>query len=70
MRLQKIALNLTVVDVESFAELVYKDFYHERVSYGLSLSDRDSDKLLLYYTAKNVFKVLQESDNRKNNILH
>jgi hypothetical protein len=70
MRLQKIALNLTVVDVESFAELVYKEYYHERVSYGLSLSDRDADKLLLYYIAKNVFKTLQELDNRKNVIFY
>ena len=70
MRLQKIALNLMVVDVETFAELVYKEYYHERVSYGLTLTDRDSDKLMLYYTAKNSFKVLQESDNRKNIIFY
>ena len=71
MRIQKIAYGLTVVDVETFANEVFRGYYHDLThTYGFEIADKDSDKLLLYHTLSNLISLLKEQDNRKNVIFY
>jgi hypothetical protein len=71
MRIQKIALGLTVVDAESFAADIEKSYYQDLTQvYGLEIKDKDSDKLYLYHTLNRLINCFKDSDNRKNVIFY
>lgn len=71
MRIQKIALGLTVVDVESLAIDIEKNYYQDLTQiYGLEIKDKDSDKLYLYHTLNRLINCFKDSDNRKNVIFY
>ena len=71
MRIQKIALGLTVVDAESFAAEVEKSYYHDLTQiYGFEIKDKDSDKLYLYHTLNHLINCFKNSDNRKNVVFY
>jgi hypothetical protein len=71
MRVQKIALGLTVVDVETFAADVEKSYTHDLVQiYGFEIKDKDADKLYLYHTLNHLINCFKNSDNRKNIVFY
>ena len=71
MRVQKIALGLTVVDDESFAADVEKSYIHDLVQiYGFEVKDKDADKLYLYHTLNHLINCFKNSENRKNVIFY
>ena len=71
MRIQKIALGLTVVDVESLASDIEKSYYHDLTQiYGFETADRDANKLLLYHTLNYLINYFKGCDNRKNVVLY
>ena len=71
MRIQKIALGLTVVDVESLASDIEKSYYHDLTQiYGSEITDKDANKLYLYHTLNRLINCLKDSDNRKNVVLY
>lgn len=71
MKLQKIALGLTVIDVESFAADVEKSYYHDLTQiYGFEIKDKDANKLYLYHTLNHLINCFKDSDNRKNVIFY
>ena len=71
MRIQKIALGLTVVDVESLARDIEKNYYHDLTQiYGSEITDKDANKLYLYHTLNRLINCLKDSDNRKNVVLY
>ena len=71
MRIQKIALGLTVVDAESFAVDIEKSYYQDLTQiYGLEIKDRDRDKLYLYHTLNRLINYFKDSDNRKNVVFY
>ena len=64
-------LNLVVVDVETFAEDVFKSYYYELThTYGYEVSDKDARGLLLYYTLKHIINILETNEDRKNVIFY
>ena len=71
MRIQKIALGLTVVDVESLASDIEKGYYHDLTQiYGSEITDKDANKLYLYHTLNYILSYFKECDNRKNVIFY
>ncbi len=71
MRIQKIALGLTVIDVESFASDIKKSYYYDLTQiYGFDTADRDANKLLLYHILNHLINYFKGCDNRKNVVLY
>ena len=71
MRIQKIALGLSVVDAESFLADIEKCYYHDLTQiYGYEIKDKDADKLYLYHTLNRLINCFKDSDNRKNVIFY
>ena len=71
MRIQKIALGLTVVDVESLASDIEKVYYYDLTQiYGSEITDKDANKLYLYHTLNYILSYFKECDNRKNVIFY
>ena len=71
MKVQKIALGLTVIDTESFAADVEKSYYHDLTQiYGFEIKDKDGDKLYLYHTLNRLINCFKDSDNRKNVVFY
>ena len=71
MRIQKIALGLTVVDVESLASDIEKNYYYDLTQiYGSEITDKDANKLYLYHTLNYILSYFKECNNRKNVIFY
>ena len=71
MRIQKIALGLTVVDAESLASDIEKNYYYDLTQiYGSEITDKDANKLYLYHTLNYILSYFKECDNRKNVVLY
>jgi hypothetical protein len=72
MRTQNITLaGLTVVDVESLAHDVFKDYYKDLYQlYGSEIKDKDANKLLLFHTLNRLINYFKGVDNRKNTVFY
>ena len=71
MRIQKIALGLTVVDAESLASDIEKNYYYDLTQiYGTEITDKDANKLYLYHTLNYILSYFKECNNRKNVIFY
>ena len=71
MRIQKIALGLTVVDAESLASDIEKNYYYDLTQiYGSEITDKDANKLYLYHTLNYILSYFKECNNRKNVIFY
>ena len=70
MRTQKVALNLTVVDFSTFVEEVEGHYYRFYIENHESLTSRDCDNLILYYTYKCIVDLLNSLEYKKDIIFY